>query len=97
MGYERRFVRPENVKEMVCRLCNLPCHYSRGIRCGVNGVDDGFVDCAEDSNTAQPQAAGTGRHRLPSGRPGGSTEGSIRRRSEYVVRVSVEGFGAVGG
>jgi len=90
-------VRPENVKEMACRLGNLPCHYSRGIRCGVNGVDDGSVGCAGYSSTVQPQAAGTGRHHLPSGRPGGSTEDSIRRPPGYVVGVSVANFGAVGG
>ena len=82
---------------MAYRLCNLPYQNSRGIRCGVNGAGDGFVGCAGDSNTVQPQAAGTGRHPLPSDKPGGSTDGSILSPSALVVRVSVAGSRVVGG
>ena len=82
---------------MAYRLCNLPCQNSRGIRCGVNGADDGLAGYAGDSNTVQPQAAGTGRYPLPSDRPGGSTDDSILNPFALVVRVSVAGSGVVGG
>ena len=81
---------------MVCRLCNLPEQYSQEIRCGVDGADDGSVGYAGGSRTVQPQAAGTGRHHLPSDRPGGSTDDSILGPSGFVMRVPVAGFGVVG-
>lgn len=71
----------------VCRCCTLFCRPFREMRFGRDAVDESYVDCAEGSNIARPQAAGTGTNHLPSAGDSTMRRCKVTQRSRYQAVV----------